>query len=206
MVAVINYGLGNLGSIGNALEILKLDFEITNDKEKIRLADKIILPGVGAFGEGINNLKKLGLIDILNEEVLIKKKPFLGICLGMQLICKKSYEGGEFSGLGWIDSEVVKFDIKNLRVPHIGWNDVDCNLDSPILKGGRKIQTFYFVHSYYVNTKDEKLIIGKCNYGIDFCAAIQKDNIFAVQFHPEKSQHEGLEILKKFGSLQVKKC
>lgn len=203
MIAVIDYGLGNLGSISNALELLKLEFEVTNDKEKIRRADKIILPGVGAFGEGINNLKKLGLIDVLNKEVITKKKPFLGICLGMQIICKKGYEGGEFSGLGWIDAEVVRFDLKknSLRVPHVGWNDIDCNLESPILKGGRNTQTFYFVHSYYVKINDEKYIIGKCNYGIDFCAALQKNNIFAVQFHPEKSQYEGLEILRKFGLL-----
>ncbi len=206
MIAIIDYGLGNLASIKNALESIGIENEITEEKEKIQKADKLILSGVGAFGYGIENLNKMGLIDVLNEEILVKKKPILGICLGMQLMCTKSYEGGEFRGLGWIDAEVVRFDSKNkkFRVPHIGWNDVECNLDSPLFKGGRNTETFYFVHSYYLKPKDEEIIIGTCDYGIKFCAAIQKENIFATQFHPEKSQYEGLQILRNFSSLQ--KC
>jgi glutamine amidotransferase len=209
MIAIIDYGLGNLTSVLNAFESLGISAKITRNHEEIKSADKIVLPGVGAFEEGINNLTKYGLIPILNKEIIIKKKQFLGICLGMQLICKKSYEHGEFDGLGWIDAEVVKFDFslndnldnKKLRIPHIGWNDVKCDLKSPILAGGKEVQTFYFVHSYYLKLKSKEFNIGTCNYGLDFCVILQKDNIFATQFHPEKSQFEGLELLKKFASL-----
>jgi glutamine amidotransferase len=203
MIVIIDYGLGNLKSISNALTSLKIEHEITNDLKKIAKADKLILPGVGAFKTGMKNLKDLGVVDILNKEVLVKKKPILGICLGMQLMCKKSYEDGTCNGLGWIDAEVVKFDFPNqdLRVPHVGWNDVDCDANCAILSGGEKIQTFYFVHSYYPNISDTSITKGVCNYGSDFCAILQKDNIFATQFHPEKSQYEGLEILRKFNEI-----
>src|SRR3989338_5864019 len=156
MIIIIDYGLGNLNSILNALNLLKIDAEISRNIKKIKEADKLILPGVGAFREGINNLKEFGLLDVLNEEVLVKKKPILGICLGMQLMCTKSYEDGETKGLGWIDSEVIKFNFKDdLRIPHMGWNDVKCNLDCPLFKGGDEIQTFYFVHSFHLDTKDK---------------------------------------------------
>ncbi|PJE81448.1 imidazole glycerol phosphate synthase subunit HisH [Candidatus Pacearchaeota archaeon CG10_big_fil_rev_8_21_14_0_10_32_42] len=202
MIVIIDYGLGNLNSVLNALTLLGIKAEISRDPEKIKNADKLILPGVGAFKEGIQNLEKFGLVEVLNNEVLVKKKPILGICLGMQLFCKKSYEDGEHEGLGWIDAEVIKFEFKKLRVPHMGWNDVECETTSPLFKGGDKIQTFYFVHSYYPLPKDQKIVTGVCNYGIDFCASFEKENIFATQFHPEKSQTEGLEILKKFGQIK----
>lgn len=208
MIAIIDYGLGNLTSVKNALDVLKIESEITQNPIKIQQADKIILPGVGAFGFGMENLKKLGLIEVLQKEVMEKKKPFLGICLGMQLICKKSYEEGEFEGLGWIDAEVLRFDIRDLPVPHVGWNSVQCNLNCPILAGGASEQTFYFVHSYYPNVNDppagqagKSIVMGWCEYGIKFPAILQKENIFAAQFHPEKSQNEGLEILRKFAEL-----
>ncbi|OGZ62611.1 MAG: imidazole glycerol phosphate synthase, glutamine amidotransferase subunit [Candidatus Staskawiczbacteria bacterium RIFCSPHIGHO2_02_FULL_34_10] len=203
MIAIIDYGLGNLTSVKNALDFLGIESQITNDIQKIQKADKIILPGVGAFGYGMENLKKLDLIEVLNKEVIENKKPFLGICLGMQLICKKSYEEGVFEGLGWIDAQVVRFSLEGekLLVPHVGWNEVRCNLSSPILTGGNKEQTFYFVHSYYVDIKDKSVVVGWCDYGSSFPAIIQKENIFAVQFHPEKSQTEGLEILRKFSTL-----
>ena len=202
MIIIIDYGLGNLTSIKNALKLLNIDCEISRDLEKIRNADKLILPGVGAFKEGMENLKKFNLIKTLNEEVINKKKPILGICLGMQLMCAKSYEGGESNGLGWIDADVVKFEDKELRIPHVGWNDVKCDLVSPLLKGGENMQTFYFVHSFYLKPTDNKITKGTCNYGIDFCAIMEKENIFATQFHPEKSQTEGLEILKKFNKIK----
>jgi imidazole glycerol-phosphate synthase subunit HisH len=201
MIAIIDYGLGNLASVLNVFEAINIEAEITNDIEKIRKADKIILPGVGAFKEGMKNLKELGLVDVLHEEVIIKKKPFLGICLGMQLICTKGYEGGEEAGLGWIDAEVVRFDSEELRVPHMGWNDVKCNTSSPIFKESNETQTFYFVHSFYVKPNEESISIGTCDYGQNFAAVIQKGNIFATQFHPEKSQFEGVEILRKFAEL-----
>lgn len=203
MIAIIDYGLGNLTSVANALEFMNIDFKITNKIEDIKKADKLILPGVGAFKYGMKNLQELGLIDVLNEEVLLKKKEILGICLGMQLMCKKSYEGGEHKGLGWINAEVLRFDFngEKLRIPHVGWNDVKCNTNSLLFKGGRETQTFYFVHSYYLKPAEPSLVIGTCNYGFDFCAVIKKENILAVQFHPEKSQHEGLNLLKHFSEL-----
>lgn len=201
MIAIIDYGLGNLTSVLNAFEKLGIPAKITHNLEEIRMAERIILPGVGAFGEGMKNLRKANLIKVLEEEILGKKKPFLGICLGMQLLFQRGYEGGEFEGLGWVKGEVVKFESRELRIPHVGWNDVQCALESPILKGGRDTQTFYFVHSYYVRPAEE-VVIGRCHYGQEFCAILQKENIFGVQFHPEKSQHEGLELLRKFASYQ----
>jgi len=207
MIVIIDYGLGNLNSVLNALNLLGIEAEISRDIEKIKKADKLILPGVGAFEEGMKNLKAFGLIEILNHEVLVKKKPILGICLGMQLFCNKSYEDGEFEGLKWIDAEVVKFDLKDksLRIPHVGWNDIECDLDCALFAGGDKTQTFYFVHSYYLAPKNKEIAKGICNYEIDFCAVLEKENIFATQFHPEKSQTEGLEILKKFNQIGVEK-
>src|SRR3989344_525920 len=203
MIVIVDYGLGNLTSVANALEKIKVKYKISTELEDIKNADKLILPGVGAFEQGMINLKERNLILTLNEEVLIKKKPILGICLGMQLMCKKSFEDGEFSGLGWFDTKVIKFNFnrEKLRIPHVGWNDVFCDTNSPLFKGENEIQTFCFVHSYYPVPKDERLIVGRCNYGIDFCAVLQKGNIFAVQFHPEKSQSEGLRLLKKFAAL-----
>ncbi len=202
MIAIIDYGVGNLSSVGNALKSIGVEAEITNDPAKIRAADKIILPGVGAFKAGMENLQKLKLVEILQEEVMVKKKPFLGICLGMQLIFTKSYEDGETKGLGWIKGEVVRFDVEKqgLCVPHIGWNEVQCDTNSLLFKDGPEIQHFYFVHSFYP-IPEEKISIGVCNYGIDFTAVLQKENIFATQFHPEKSQHEGLELLRRFAVL-----
>ena len=203
MIAIINYGLGNLSSVKNALDVLGVDAKVTDDIKEIRKADKIILPGVGAFGYGMENLRKLGLVEVLQKEVVENKKPFLGICLGMQLICKKSYEEGEFEGLGWVDAEVIRFNDNGgrLLVPHVGWNSVECDLNCPILFGGASEQTFYFVHSYYPDVKDQGIVMGWCDYGVKFPAILQKNNIFAAQFHPEKSQTEGLEILKKFSIL-----
>lgn len=202
MIAIVNYELGNLQSVANAFEKIGAPCKITKEPDEIRQADKIILPGVGAFEHGMANLKRLGLVDVLNQEVIQNKKPFLGICLGMQLICTRSFEHGKFEGLGWIDADVVRFEVEsmNLRVPHVGWNDIHCNLNSPIFAGGRQPQTVYFVHSYHVVPR-ENVCIAECDYGIKFCAALQKENIFATQFHPEKSQQEGFDILEKFSKI-----
>jgi len=201
MIAIIDYGLGNLTSVKNAFDFLKVESVITQDPEVIGKADKVVLPGVGAFGFAMETLRTLGLIAVLNQEVIEKKKPFLGLCLGMQLICKKSFEEGEFEGLGWIDAEVVRFPESNLPVPHVGWNTVDCDLGLPLFTGGNSQQTFYFVHSYYPKVADANVVSGWCEYGVKFPAAIGKGNIFAVQFHPEKSQIEGLALLKRFAEL-----
>ncbi len=202
MIAIIDYGLGNLRSVGNALESIKVDYKITRDPEDIRQSEKIILPGVGAFGKGMENLRNMGLVEVLTEQVLRQGKPFLGICLGMQLICKKSFELGEFEGLGWVDAEVLPLEnyVTDLCIPHVGWNDIYIQADCPIFKGGRQPQTMYFVHSFFVSPR-ENVMAAECEYGIKFCAALQKDNIFATQFHPEKSQQEGIDILEKFAHL-----
>ena len=200
MIVVIDYWMGNAQSVMNALESLGANAELTNDKKKISKASHIILPGVGAFPTAMDNLKKLDLIDLLTEQVMENKKPFLGICLGMQLLAKKGYEGEVRDGLGWIDGKVKKLEPndKKLKIPHIGWNDVQCNTEKKIFKNSNPIQTFYFVHSYYADCKNQGIVAGTCDYGMKFAAVIEQDNIFGTQFHPEKSQKDGLDILGRF--------
>lgn len=198
MIAIINYGLGNLRSVAGAIERLGYTPVITNEKETIRQADKLVLPGVGAFGDGIKNLKSLGLESFLTDLVCLHKKPVLGICLGFQLMAKDSDEFGYHEGLGWIDASVKRLDSGNgLRVPHVGWNDLFHTGDS-ILTNIPETALFYYTHSYHVVCKNRRIIIGECNYGINFCAAIQLENIVATQFHPEKSQYWGLQFLDNF--------
>jgi len=192
--------MGNLRSVQKAFEKIGCNAIISNDKETIQNATKLVLPGVGAFKDGMKHLQELNLIDILNKKVLEDKTPILGICLGMQLLSNKSYENGETTGLGWIDAEVVKFefDNTNLKIPHVGWNEVifqDNN--NTLFSHIENHKDFYFVHSYYFKP-NEDVIIATTEYGFEFTSAINKDNIFATQFHPEKSQANGLQILKNF--------
>lgn len=193
--------MGNLRSVQKAFEKVGSNAIITNEPDEIKKADKIVLPGVGSFKDAMNNLQSLGLVDILNEEVLIKKKPFLGICLGMQLIAKKSYENGENEGLGWVNAEVVKFDFSNknkkLKVPHVGWNEIVFNNENKLLDGIDELSDVYFVHSYFFRT-DEDIVSTYTEYGFNFVSSINKDNIYAFQFHPEKSQKIGLKIIENF--------
>ena len=195
--------MGNLTSVANAIEYIGEKPTISNKIEDIKNADYIILPGVGAFGDGMKNLKDLKIIDVLNEEVIKKGKPFLGICLGMQLLAEEGHEGGLNKGLGYIKGRVEKFNLKNLRIPHVGWNEVHFKNKNLLSNNLKESEIFYFVHSYHLIT-NEDIIIGTCDYGGRFTAAIQKDNIFATQFHPEKSQKPGLQILKNF--IGYKKC
>lgn len=191
--------MGNLGSICKALEHVGGEVVLTSDPECVMAADKIVLPGVGAFGEGIENLRERGLLTVLAGEVKEKKKPFLGICLGMQLLAKKSFEFGEHEGLGWIDAEVTKLALPApLKVPHVGWNSVSFIREHPILAGMKSGADFYFVHSYHMICKDPTVILGTVDYGSPMVAMIVKDNIVATQFHPEKSQQDGLQLLKNF--------
>jgi len=199
-IVIINYGMGNLRSVQKAFEKIGFDVVISNEHDAIKSADKIVLPGVGAFGDAMKNLNKLGLVEILNKEVLVNKKPFLGICLGMQLIAKKSQEFGETEGLSWIDANIVKFPQSVLKIPHVGWNEINLEKSSPLFKNIPDKKDFYFVHSYYFKA-DKEYCIASCDYGINFICAVQKENIFATQFHPEKSQIYGLEILKNFVNL-----
>jgi len=186
MVVIIDYGMGNVSSVEKALNFLNIKNIISNDKNIIKNSSAILLPGVGSFSQGMNNLRELNLVDLLTDEVVNKKKPFLGICLGMQLIFEKGSEPHECDGLGWIKGEVKKLDIDGLKIPHMGWNDIEVQNN----KFYSKINNFdfYFIHSYHVLPTFKSEIAATVNYGIDIVASIQKDNIFATQFHPEKSQ------------------
>jgi len=204
-IVIIDYGISNLTSVANAFSYLGEKTIISNKAQDIKDAEKIILPGVGAFGDGMKNLKELGLIEVLNEEVIKNGKPLLGLCLGMQLLADEGEEGGLIKGLGYIQGKVKKLEPKdkNLRVPHIGWNDVFLKKDCPLLSGLKEYEDFYFVHSYHL-VPEEDVTVGTCEYGEKFVAVVQKNNIFATQFHPEKSQRPGLKILKNF--IKYKKC
>ncbi len=206
-VVIIDYNMGNLRSVQKAFEKVGCDAVITNDHETIRNADKIVLPGVGAFSDAMKNLSELGLTNILNEEIIKKKKLFLGICLGMQLISKKSYENGETEGLGWVDAEVVRFDFKlfneKLKVPHVGWNNVQYKNTNILFDSISDNSDFYFVHSFYFKTSNNDIVSSITDYGIDFVSSVHIDNIYAFQFHPEKSQVAGLKILENFINLDL---
>ena len=202
MITILNFGLGNIGSIQNMLHYFELDTQVTTDIEVIKKASKFILPGVGAFDTAIKKIKsKDGLYEVLNEQIIVKKKPILGVCLGMQLFMNKSDEGKE-KGFGWINGEVKKFPkIKYLKVPHMGWNKVFFERKSKLTKDLKNDSRFYFVHSYFVKPKDKKVSILSTIYSSKFSSAIEKDNIFGVQFHPEKSHKYGMKIFKNFAEL-----
>ena len=199
-VGIIDYGMGNLLSVNNAVEYLGYDCKIIDKPSLLSQFDKLILPGVGAFEACINNLKSKNFIESLNDQVLINKKPILGICLGMQIMAKKGFEGGEFDGLGWFDAEVVKIKPKDncIKVPNIGWNEIDYHDNNMLFKNLRNPVEVYFVHSYHMNCLDKKDIIATSNHGHEKTAAINKNNIYGTQFHPEKSQDLGLQILENF--------
>ena len=202
-IALIDYGSGNLQSAYKALELVsycKNKIFITSNSKDLLKADKIILPGVGAFADCIKGLKSIsGMIDVLNEVVLEKKKPFLGICIGMQLLATKGKEKGDHDGLGWIKGKVIKIKKnKKIKIPHMGWNTVKVISKHPILK--RKKFESYFVHSYNFICENKKNIIATCDYQQKITAIVGKENIIGTQFHPEKSQKIGLEILKNFVS------
>jgi glutamine amidotransferase len=198
MVAIIDYGMGNVASVQKALHFLKIANTITADHDVIRQSEYIVLPGVGSFLQGMKNLAEKGLDDLLTEEVMSKKKKFLGVCLGMQLLSEHGTEPTNCKGLGWIKGVVTKFEPNGLRVPHMGWNNISVIND----KFYKEVvdRDFYFIHSYHLVPEDKNVIAATVNYGIDVVASIQKDNIFATQFHPEKSQTAGLTLLRSFFS------
>lgn len=202
MITVINYGMGNLGSIQNMFKRIKVESEITGDVEKIAAAKKILLPGVGAFDAAMQRIKDAGLMDVLNKKVLEEKVPTFGVCLGMQLLTKSSEEG-KLPGLGWINATTVKFNFSNnsLKVPHMGWNNVTIKKESPLLKDLPEQPRFYFVHSYYVCCNNNSDVLTTTHYGVDFHSIIQHENIYGAQFHPEKSHKFGMKILQNFASL-----
>ncbi len=199
MISIIDYKVGNLRSLQKALEKLGYDAIITDKIDKINNSDAIILPGVGAFRDAIKSLKSRGLVECIKNNVK-KGKPLLGICLGMQLLYDKSYEDGEYGGLGILPGIVVKIEGERLKVPHMGWNNLRLEKDSNILKYVKENDFVYFVHSYYVESSGDELIAWT-NYGNKIPAVVGNYNVYGVQFHPEKSGKVGLSILKGFGEL-----
>ncbi|MBP2133111.1 glutamine amidotransferase [Methanomicrobium sp. W14] len=202
MNVIIDYGMGNLGSIINAFDRLNIEFKIVNDPEGINDPSKIILPGIGSFAQGIKNLDNLGFVEKLNELVLDEKVPILGICLGMQLFTSYSEEGNA-EGLKWFDGKTIKFQINkddypHYKIPHMGWNNLRICNPSPILRGIDDSSVFYFVHSYHVSGIKNENILATTDYGGKFISVIRKDNIYGFQPHPERSHDSGLRILKNF--------
>ena len=199
-IAIIDYGMGNLRSVANAFISLSATVSVARDPNDLAAADMIVLPGVGAFGDGMNNLRSRGWVGALDEEVRQKGKPFLGICLGMQLLATRGMEHGSHEGLNWISGTVERIacDDPSIRIPHIGWNDVLFTRNEKLYAGLGESQTFYFVHSYVLLPKDQSLTNGVTSYGVTFAASVETGNICATQFHPEKSHRAGLAVLKNF--------
>lgn len=200
MIIIVNYGMGNLNSVKRKLARLGVDALISNLPSDISKADKLILPGVGHFQKAVENLKQLQLWGILNDAVLVKKKPILGICLGMQLMALRSEEGN-VEGLGWFDAEVVKFRVKDFlthKVPHTGWNQIIKVKESHLMKDIPDLSEFYFVHSYHFRCNNPSDILNETEYEYKFTSAVEKENIFGVQYHPEKSHDIGELLLKNF--------
>lgn len=203
MIVIIDYGMGNLGTVATKIKKMDSSVVISSNPEEISRADKIILPGVGSFKAGMENLQKRQLIGILNKKVLDEKTPVLGICLGMQLLTKKSEEGF-VDGLGWIDAETIRFRFdeqqKNLKIPHMGWNTIHVSHDHPLLEGLDQPARFYFVHSYHAKCNNPENIVSLTEYGYPFPSMICRENITGVQFHPERSHKFGMKLLSNFVS------
>lgn len=198
MIFVIDYGMGNLRSVSKALEHLGAEVKVGSDVSELKSADKIVLPGVGAFGDAVAGLQECGLFQAVKDALNTGQK-FLGICLGMQLLLDSSEESGGVSGLSYFKGTVDHFRDNTVKVPHMGWNQVSIQHEHPLMHGVADKSFFYFVHSYYVNAEDDKCVVGACEYGNKtFAAIIGNDHVFATQFHPEKSQAMGLQILKNF--------
>lgn len=201
MIVVVDYGVGNIASVLNMLKRVGAKAKASNSREDIEQADKLILPGVGAFDAGMQTLRSSGLIEVLNEQVLNKRKPVMGVCLGSQMLGNGSEEGSE-PGLGWIDMDIVRFEKRDGRkVPHMGWNEVNPQLQHPILTRIDQESRFYFVHSYYMLPRHAENTLLTANYDQQFTAAVVKDNIFGFQFHPEKSHKFGMQLFKNFVEL-----
>jgi len=200
MIGIVNYHMGNLGSVKKKLEQLGQEVLVSESPAELALADKLILPGVGHFARAVQELKSLQLWEFLPDQALVKKKPILGICLGMQLMAKFSEEGNA-EGLGWFDATVVRFHVPDpirYKVPQIGWNTLEYNQPHPLLAGLQPDDAFYFVHAYHLEAVAEADVLCSTDYGYRFVSGIQKGNIMGVQFHPEKSHAAGTQILANF--------
>jgi glutamine amidotransferase len=197
-IAIVDYGMGNVRSVQKAIEHVAPNDQVflTDNAKLISEADRIVFPGQGAMGACMQALNEHGLVDVIKQAA--NEKPFLGICLGLQLLFDHSQENGGTDGLSIIPGNVVKFDKSELKIPHMGWNNVKQDIDHPLWHNIDDNARFYSVHSYYVKEADHSVVAGSTDYGIDFTCAIAKDNMFAVQFHPEKSQHDGLQLLTNF--------
>jgi len=202
-IAIIDYGMGNIHSVSKAIELCGAKPIVTNKKSQLSSCKKIVLPGVGAFDDAVAELEKLGLVSVIKEQIK-NRKPFLGICLGMQLLFETSQEAKIKEGLGLLKGQVIKFSVKlGQKVPHMGWNNLgDLLADCPLLDGISAKEQVYFCHSYYPEPVDKSIVAATSDYGVKFASVLAKDNIYGVQFHPEKSQTVGLKIIKNF----VEKC
>lgn len=205
MIVIIDYGLGNLGSIKNMLRKIGYNSEISSEAKILDQASKIILPGVGSFDTGMSKLNDLGLVPLLNKKVNDEKIPVLGICLGAQLMCQSSEEG-ELNGLGWFDAKVLAFkgrldSGKELPVPNMGWLDVTVKKENVLIGNLPLNPRFYFVHSYFIASNQIEDILLSSNYSFDYTSALHKENIYGVQFHPEKSHKYGFQLLKNFAEI-----
>jgi glutamine amidotransferase len=202
MIAIVDYQMGNLRSVQKGFERVGHEATITSDPVALRRAEKVVLPGVGAFGDAMDELRRRNLVDPIREGIE-QGKPFLGICLGLQLLFDVSHEGGQHEGLGVLAGEVVRFQLPAAyKVPHMGWNQARIVRPAPILESVEDNTHFYFVHSYYVVPRDPDVVSIETDYHQPFCAMVWRDNLFATQFHPEKSQAKGLEILRGFAALR----
>lgn len=202
MITIVDYGMGNLGSIQNMFKRIKVESEITGDIGKISAAEKVLLPGVGAFDAAMQRINESGLKEVLDKKATEEKVPILGICLGMQLLTKSSEEG-KLHGLGWIDAKTVRFQFADntLKVPHMGWNLVQKKNESPLIQDLPKDPRFYFVHSFYVQCNNPSNVLTTTHYGTDFHSIVQHENIYGAQFHPEKSHKFGMKLLENFAQL-----
>jgi imidazole glycerol-phosphate synthase subunit HisH len=201
LIAIIDYGMGNLKSVTNALEKLGADAVVTRDKKVIKSSRAIILPGVGAFGKCIENLEKLELLGFI-KETIEEGKQYLGICLGMQVLFESSEEAPGIAGMGVLKGTVPRF-TGNIKIPHMGWNNINIVKETEILKDIENSEHFYFVHSYYCSPDDKGIVATTTPYGGEFVSSVQKNNIFACQFHPEKSQSVGLKLLQNFVNIST---
>jgi glutamine amidotransferase len=204
MIVVIDYGMGNIGSVLNMLKKLWAKARPSSEPGVIAAAEKLILPGVGAFDNGMQNIKEKGLLEVLNEQVLVKQTPILGICLGVQLFSSRSEEG-ILPGLGWVEADTIRFRFaageNNLKIPHMGWNQIKIQRENPLLTGFDDPLRFYFVHSYHLVCRHPEDVLATAHYGIDFTAAVWSGNIMGTQFHPEKSHKFGLKVLSNFARM-----
>ena len=201
MIAIIDYGMGNLRSVQKGFEKVGHEAIVTSDQAEVQRASKVVLPGVGAFEDAIAELRRRDLVKPVLDAIE-SGRPFLGICLGLQLLFEVSYENGQHEGLGVLQGEVVRFQLPpEFSVPHMGWNQLAIRRHPPILEGIADGTYFYFVHSYYVVPSDPGVIATETDYSAPFCSMIWRDNVYATQFHPEKSQADGLRVLKSFGDL-----